>query len=59
MQKLRRRLEMNLFTEAEFIDIIVEGIAENTNPLLGVETVEELKRGINRYELSLLVETDP
>lgn len=53
MQKLRRRLDTNRFTEAEFVDLIIDGLAlpiENTNILRGTNTVRELKRLLDRYE---------
>lgn len=53
MQKLRRRLDINRFTEAEFVDLIIEGLCEsveNTNLLLGTDTVQALKNRMDRYE---------
>lgn len=53
MQKLRRRLDTNRFSETEFVDLIVAGVAEtatNTNLLMGVDTVQELKKRLDRYE---------
>lgn len=57
MQKLRRRLDTNRFTEAEFVDLIIDGLAlpvENTNILRGTNTVQELKRLFHRYETIII-----
>lgn len=52
VDRLRRRLDTNRFTETEFVDLIIDGLAdvENSYLLLGANTTKELKSRIDRYE---------
>lgn len=57
MQKLRRHLDTNRFSEAEFVDLIIDGLDEPnevTHWLVGVNAIDELKKRFNRYKSRIL-----